>query len=120
VRAACLGSCVIVECRAMQCITVCCSMMVMIACITTSSLVPLIEGLCSSDPISIQVLGLTMTSLALPFLKKKHGFYYCSKRNKVVVLFGTLKVQPFVLTELSDCGLLIVVTSSTFLKRTDM
>jgi len=42
----------------MQCITVCCSVMVMIACITTSSLVPLIEGLCSSDPISIQVLGL--------------------------------------------------------------
>ena len=42
----------------MQCITVCCSMMVMIACITTSSLVPLIEGLCSSDSISIQVLGL--------------------------------------------------------------
>ena len=47
-------------------------------------------------------------------------FYYCSERNNVVVLFGTLKVQSFVLTEVSDCGLLIVVTSSTFLKRKDM
>jgi len=26
-----------------------------------------------------------------------------------VVLFGTLKVQSFILTEVSDCGLLIVV-----------
>ena len=40
--------------------------------------------------------------------------------NNVVVLFGTLKVQSFILTEVSDCGLLIVVTSSTFLKRKDM
>ena len=47
-------------------------------------------------------------------------FYYCSERNNVVVLFGTLKVQSFLLTEVSDCGLLIVVTSSTFLKRNDM
>ena len=47
-------------------------------------------------------------------------FYYCSERNNVVVLFGTLKVQSFMLTEVSDCGLLIVVTSSTFLKRKDM
>ena len=37
-----------------------------------------------------------------------------------LVLFGTLKVQSFILTEVSDCGLLIVVTSSTFLKRKDM
>ena len=42
------------------------------------------------------------------------------KRNNVVVLFGTLKVQSFILTKVSDCGLLIVVTSSTFLKRKDM
>jgi len=35
-------------------------------------------------------------------------------------LFGTLKVQSFILTEVSDYGLLIVVTSSTFLKRKDM
>jgi len=35
-------------------------------------------------------------------------------------LFGTLKVQSFVLTEVRDCDLLIVVTSSTFLKRKDM
>jgi len=47
-------------------------------------------------------------------------FYYCSERNNVVVLFGTLKVQSFILTEASGCGLLIVVTSSTFLKRQDM
>jgi len=39
-----------------------------------------------------------------------------SERNIVVVLFGTLKVQSFILAEVSDCGLLIVVTSSTFLK----
>jgi len=42
------------------------------------------------------------------------------KRNNVVVLFGTLKVQSFILTEVSDCGLLIGVTSSTFLKRKDL
>ena len=47
-------------------------------------------------------------------------FYYYSKRNNVVVLFGTLKVQSFMLTEVRDCDLLIVVTSSTFLKRKDM
>ena len=47
-------------------------------------------------------------------------FDYCSERNNVVVLFGTLKVQSFILTEVSDCGLLIVVTSCTFLKRKDM
>jgi len=47
-------------------------------------------------------------------------FYYCSERNNVIVLFGTLKVQSFMLTEVRDCDLLIVVTSSTFLKRKDM
>jgi len=35
-------------------------------------------------------------------------------------LFGTLKVQSFMLTEVRDCDLLVVVTSSTFLKRKDM
>jgi len=39
-------------------------------------------------------------------------------KKNVVVLFGTLKVQSFMLTEVRD--LLIVVTSSTFLKRKDM
>ena len=34
--------------------------------------------------------------------------------------FRTLKVQSFMLIELRDCDLLIVVTSSTFLKRKDM
>jgi len=47
-------------------------------------------------------------------------FYYGSERINVVVLFETLKVQSFILTEVNDCGLLIVVTSSTFLKRKDM
>jgi len=46
-------------------------------------------------------------------------FYYCSERNNAAFLFGTLKVQSFILTEVSDYGLLIVVTSSTFLKRED-
>jgi len=31
-------------------------------------------------------------------------FYYYSERKNVVVLFGTLKVQSFILTEVSDCG----------------
>jgi len=43
-----------------------------------------------------------------------------SLRAIIVVLFGTLKVQSFMLTEVRDCDLLIVVTSSTFLKRKDM
>jgi len=38
----------------------------------------------------------------------------------VVVLFETFKVQSFMLTEMRDCDLLIVVTSSTFSKRKDM
>ena len=35
-------------------------------------------------------------------------------------MFGTLKLQSYILTEVSDCGLLIVVTSSTFFKRKDL
>jgi len=35
-------------------------------------------------------------------------------------LFGTLKVQSFILTEVKNCDLLIVVTSSAFVKRKDM
>ena len=38
-------------------------------------------------------------------------FYYYSLRINVVVSFGTLKVQSFMLTEVRDCDLLIVVTS---------
>jgi len=53
-------------------------------------------------------------------IRSEDCFYYYLKRNHVVVLFGTLNVQSFILTEVSDCGLLIVVTSSTFLKRKDM
>jgi len=47
-------------------------------------------------------------------------FIITRKRNNVVVSFGTLKVQSFVLTEVRDYDLLIVVTSSTFLKRKDI
>jgi len=35
-------------------------------------------------------------------------------------LFGTLKVQSFILTEVRDCGLLIVVTSFAFLEIKDV
>jgi len=34
-----------------------------------------------------------------------------------IALFATLKVKSFILTEVSDCGLLIVVTSSTLSKE---
>jgi len=61
-------------------------------------------------------LGLSWPTL----LMNQDCFYYCSERNKVIVFFGTLKVQSFILTEVSDCGLLIVITSSTFLKEIDM
>jgi len=50
----------------------------------------------------------------------KIAFIIDNKRNNVVVLFGTLKVQSLMLTEVRDCDLLIVVTSSTFLKRKNM
>ena len=50
----------------------------------------------------------------------KIAFIIAHPRNNIVVLFGTLKVQCFMLTEVRDCDLLIVVTSSTFLKRKDM
>jgi len=50
----------------------------------------------------------------------KIAFIITRKRNNVVVSFGTLKVLSFMLTELRDCDLLIVVISSTFLKRKDM
>ena len=51
---------------------------------------------------------------------KKIAFIISRKRNNAVVSFGTLKVQSFMLTEVRDCDLLIVVTSSTFLKRKDI
>jgi len=47
----------------------------------------------------------------------KIAFIIARKRNIVVVSFETLKVQSFMLTEVRDCDLLIVATSSTFLKR---
>ena len=50
----------------------------------------------------------------------KIAFTIAHTRNNVVVSFGTLKVQYFMFTEVRDCYLLIVVTSSTFLKRKDI
>ena len=50
----------------------------------------------------------------------KIAFIITRKRNNVVVSFGTLKVQSFMLTEVRDCDLLIVVTFRTFLKRKDV
>ena len=50
----------------------------------------------------------------------KIAFTIAHTRNNVVILFGTLKVQSFMRTEVRDCDLLIVGTSSTFLKRKDM
>jgi len=41
--------------------------------ITISSVVPLIEGLCSLDLISIRVLGFTFTSSALPYKVDIYG-----------------------------------------------
>ena len=50
----------------------------------------------------------------------KIAYNIAHERNNTIVWFGTLKVQSFMLTEVRDCDLLIVVTSSTFLKRKDM
>ena len=50
----------------------------------------------------------------------KIAFIIARKRTNVVVLFGTLTVKSFMLTKVRDCDLLIVVTSSTILKRKDM
>jgi len=50
----------------------------------------------------------------------KIAFIIARTRNNVVVSFGTLKVQSFMLTEVRNCDLLIVVTSSTFFKRKDI
>ena len=50
----------------------------------------------------------------------KIAFIITRKRNNIVVSFGTLKVQSFMLTEVRDCDLLIVVTFPTFLKRKDI
>ena len=38
----------------------------------------------------------------------KIDFIIAHKRNNVAVLFGTLKVQSFMLSEVRDCDLLIV------------
>jgi len=51
----------------------------------------------------------------------KIAFNIAHTKNHVVVLFGTLsKVQSFMLIEVRDCGLLIIVTSYIFFKRKDM
>jgi len=77
--------------------------------------------LLADHPVSLHIVDWHWWKLCRLVLQwSEDCFYYCSERNNVVVLFGTLKVQSFILTEVSDCGLLIVVTSSTFLKRKDM
>ena len=70
----------------------------------------------------IQVFLKPSSSIHVPCCRtvSEDCFYYCSERNNVVVLLRTLKVQSCILTEVSHCGLLIVITSSTFLKRKDM
>jgi len=50
----------------------------------------------------------------------KIAFIIAHTRNNVIVSFGTLQVQSFMLTKVRDCDLLFVVTSSTFLKTKDM
>ena len=45
----------------------------------------------------------------------KIAFIIAQKENNVVVLLGNLKVQSFILTEVSDCGLLIQAVSSHLL-----
>ena len=45
----------------------------------------------------------------------KIAFIITRKRNNVVVSFGTLKVQSFMLTKVRDCDLLIVVASSIYI-----
>jgi len=50
----------------------------------------------------------------------KIAFVIVHTRINVVVLFETLKVQSFMLTEVRDYDMLNVVISSTFLKRKDM
>ena len=50
----------------------------------------------------------------------KIAFVVAHERNSVAVLFETLKVQFFMLTKVRECDLLMVVTSSNFLKRKEM
>jgi len=47
----------------------------------------------------------------------KIAFIIAHTRNNVVVLFGTLKAQSFMLTEVRDCDLLIVVHLLIFSKE---
>ena len=78
------------------------------------------KGFRKHEPLCFVLSWVANTQLNHWTKRSEDCFYYCSERNHVVVLFGTLKVQSFILAEVSDCGLLIVVTSSTFLKRKDM
>ena len=45
----------------------------------------------------------------------KIAFIIAHKRNNVVVVFETLKVQSFIVTEVSDCGLLRAYSSDSVL-----
>jgi len=42
------------------------------------------------------------------------GLYYCSKRNNVVVLFGSVEVQSIIRTKVSDWSLLVVFMFTRF------
>ena len=53
-------------------------------------------------------------------LLSKDCFYYCSYKKLCSCFIWNSQGASFMLTEVRDCDLLIVVTSSTFLKRKDM
>ena len=76
--------------------------------------------MCSNNFFRFVNIGFFLTFIFCVCTSGEDCFYYCSERSNVVDLFGTLKMQSFILTEVSDCSLLFVVTSSTFLKRRDM
>jgi len=66
------------------------------------------------------IAGTREQERGLAFAWMKIALIIAHTRNNVVVLFGTLKIKSFMLTEVKDCDLLIVVTSSIFLKRKEM
>ena len=86
------------------------------------------KRICPTIDVFLRVIRLFLNNETFRFedtfklysIELKITFIITHKRNNVVVLFGTLKVQSFMFTEVRDCDLLIVVTSSTFLKRKDI
>jgi len=51
---------------------------------------------------------------------RNEGFFCYFSKKKCSSFVWNSQGATFILTEVSDCGLLIVVTSSTFLKRKEM